>query len=87
MAKENQKQQFEILNHELVPNHEIISEGEKKQLFNKYSITPDQLPKILDIDPVCLSIGAKPGQIIKITRRSSTAKEAIIYRLVVESNE
>jgi DNA-directed RNA polymerase subunit H len=87
MAKENQKQQFEILNHELVPNHEIISEEEKKQLFKKYCITPDQLPKILNIDPVCLSIGAKPGQIIKITRKSTTAKEAIIYRLVVESNE
>ncbi len=87
MAKENQKQQFEILNHELVPNHEIITEEEKKQLFKKYCITPDQLPKIWDIDPVCLSIGAKPGQIIKITRKSTTAKEAIIYRLVVESNE
>jgi DNA-directed RNA polymerase subunit H len=87
MAKEMQKQEFEILNHELVPNHELISEEEKKQLFKKYSITPDQLPKILDTDPVCLSIGAKPGQIIKITRKSTTAKEAIIYRLVVESND
>ena len=87
MAKETQKQQFEILNHELVPNHEIISEEEKKQLFKKYKITPDQLPKILDTDPVCLSIGAKPGQIVKITRKSTIAKEAIIYRFVVESND
>ncbi len=87
MAKENQKQQFEILNHALVPNHELISEEEKKQIFKKYNITPDQLPKILDTDPACLSIGAKPGQIIKITRKSTTAKEATIYRLVVESNE
>ena len=87
MAKVNQKQQFEILNHILVPNHEIISEDEKNQIFKNYSITPDQLPKILNTDPVCLSIGAKPGQIIKITRKSTIAKEAIIYRLVVESND
>ncbi len=87
MTKEIQKQQFEILNHKLVPNHETISDEEKNQLFNNYSITPDQLPKILDTDPVCLSIGAKPGQIIKIIRKSTTAKEAIIYRLVVESND
>jgi DNA-directed RNA polymerase subunit H (RpoH/RPB5) len=87
MAKETKKQQFEILNHELVPNHELISEDEKKQLFKKYNITPDQLPKVLDTDPVCLSIGAKPGQIIKITRKSTTAKNAVIYRFVVESNE
>ncbi len=87
MAIKKQKQQFEILNHELVPNHEIISEEEKKQLFNNYCITPDQLPKIMNTDPVCLSIGAKPGQIIKITRKSTTAKEALIYRFVVESND
>jgi DNA-directed RNA polymerase subunit H (RpoH/RPB5) len=87
MAKETKKQQFEILNHELVPNHELISEDEKKQLFKKYNITPDQLPKVLDTDPVCLSIGAKPGQIVKITRKSTTAKNAVIYRFVVESND
>ena len=87
MTKVSQKQQFEILDHKLVPNHEILSEDEKKQFFTDYSITPDQLPKILNTDPVCLSIGAKPGQIIKITRKSTIAKEAIIYRLVVESND
>jgi DNA-directed RNA polymerase subunit H len=85
MAKEIIKQQFEILNHELVPFHEVISEENKKQLFEKYKITPDQLPKILDTDPVALSIGAKPGQIVKITRKSHTAKEAVVYRFVVES--
>ena len=37
-------------------------------------------------DPVSISIGAKPGQIIKIIRKSHTAEEAVVYRLVVESN-
>ncbi|GAI39834.1 unnamed protein product, partial [marine sediment metagenome] len=31
--------------------------------------------------------GAKPGQILKIIRESHTAKEAVSYRLVVESNK
>jgi DNA-directed RNA polymerase subunit H (RpoH/RPB5) len=80
------EQEFNIMKHELVPFHEIISEEEKKQIFKEYNLTPDQLPKILNTDAVSLSIGAKPGQIIKITRKSHTAKEAVAYRLVVESN-
>jgi DNA-directed RNA polymerase subunit H len=87
MAKEIEKQQFDIMNHDLVPLHIIVSDDEKKELFNKYNITPDQLPKILDSDPVSISIGAKPGQIVKIIRKSHTAKEAVAYRFVIESNE
>lgn len=87
MVKTISKQQFEILNHELVPNHEIVSDEEKKQIFKKYDITPDQLPKVIDTDPVCLSIGAKPGQIVKITRKSHTADKSIAYRFVVESSD
>jgi DNA-directed RNA polymerase subunit H len=87
MAKEIEKQQFDIMNHDLVPLHIIVSDDEKNELFNKYNITPDQLPKILDSDPVSISIGAKPGQIVKIVRKSHTAKEAVAYRFVIESNE
>jgi DNA-directed RNA polymerase subunit H len=87
MTKEIEKQQFDIMNHDLVPLHIVVSDDEKKELFNKYNITPDQLPKILDTDPVSISIGAKPGQIVKIIRKSHTAKEAVAYRFVIESNE
>jgi len=84
MAK---KSKADITEHELVPKHEIISKEEENNIFKKYNITPDQLPKILAEDPVSLSIGAKPGQIVKITRKSHTATEAIVYRLVVESSK
>ena len=87
MPKIPEKKQLNIMHHKLVPIHEIISEKEQKELMEKYKITPDQLPKILNTDPVSVFIGAKPGQIVKIIRKSHTAREAVAYRLVVESNE
>ena len=87
MVKTIEKQELEIMSHKLVPFHEIISEKEKIELLEKFKITPDQLPKIFNTDPVCSSIGALPGQIVKVVRKSRTAKEAVAYRLVVESNE
>jgi len=80
------KRQFSIMGHKLVPLHTIISEKEAEEMLKNFKIKIDQIPKILDTDPVSISIGAKPGQIIKVVRNSHTAKEAVIYRLVVESN-
>ena len=85
MATENE--QLNIMNHELVPFHIIISEKEKEELLKKYHISPSELPKILDTDPVSIFIGAKSRQVVKIIRESHTAKEAISYRIVVESNK
>ncbi len=87
MVKTKEKQQLNIMAHKLVPIHEIISEKEKKELLEKYKISPDQLPKILNTDSAAVSIDAKPGQIVKIIRKSHTAKEAVAYRLVIVSNE
>jgi len=84
--KTDEEQKFDIMSHELVPQHMIVSEEEIKELLKKYNISPDQLPKMLDTDPVSIAIGAKPGQFVKIIRKSHTAKEAVAYRLVVESS-
>ncbi len=78
------KNEVNILEHELVPKHEIISEKEKEELLKKYGIKSlRQLPRILSSDPVVKAIGAKVGDIIKITRKSPTAGEAVYYRIVV----
>jgi DNA-directed RNA polymerase subunit H len=74
------------LGHNLVPEHTILSEKEKKELLKEYDIRPDQLPRVLSNDPAVISVGAKPGQIIKIIRKSPTAKYATAYRLVVQSD-
>ena len=76
-----------IINHVLVPNHIILTDEEKNELIKNLKIEANQLPKILNTDPVSLSIGAKAGQIVKIIRESHTAKESIAYRLVVEDNK
>ena len=82
-----EKKQFEIMKHELVPLHMIISEEEVKKLFKKYKIKQDQLPKILVSDPAVISIGANPGQFVKVIRKSRTAREAVAYRFVVEDSK
>jgi len=72
-----------ILNHELVPKHEILSAKEKREILEKFNITKDKLPKILGSDPVAKAIGAKPGDILRIERNSPTAGKTTYYRIVV----
>jgi len=74
-----------VLEHVLVPKHEILSEEEKKRLLETLNISEKQLPKILLNDPVVKALGAKEGDVIKITRKSPTAGKSFYYRLVVKS--
>ncbi|MCK4476488.1 MAG: DNA-directed RNA polymerase subunit H [Methanophagales archaeon] len=78
------KRKITILEHELVPKHEIIGEGEIKELLNKYIIKKEQLPKIKSSDPVIKEIKAEVGDVVKITRKSRTAGKFLSYRLVIE---
>lgn len=68
-----------------MPKHYIVSEEEKQKILEKYKITKlNQLPQIKSTDPVVKALGAKPGDLIKIIRKSSIAKEVVYYRIVVE---
>ena len=75
---------FNIFEHELVPKHEILTSKEREQLLTQYKVQPYQLPQIKASDPAVKIIGAKPGDILRIIRKSSTAGEHIAYRYVVE---
>jgi DNA-directed RNA polymerase subunit H len=72
-----------ILEHYLVPKHEIVPEDRKDEVIRNYGAGSEKLPKIHKDDPVVDEIGAKKGDIIKITRKSPTAGKAISFRLVV----
>lgn len=75
---------FDIFEHKLVPRHEILTEEERQQVLAQYKVQPYQLPQIKASDPAVKAIGAKPGDMLKIIRKSPTAGEHIAYRYVVE---
>ena len=75
---------FDLFEHKLVPRHQIISDEEKKQLLEQYRVAPYQLHQIKSTDPAVKAIGAKPGDILRVIRKSSTAGEHIAFRYVVE---
>lgn len=75
---------FNIFEHDLVPKHYVLSKEEADELLLKYRIKPYQLPIIRKNDPAIIFIGGKPGDIVKIVRKSLTAGEAVYYRYVVD---
>ncbi len=73
-----------VPDHVYVPKHEIISKKEAQKVLEKFNCKPTELPLIFVTDPAILGLGVKPGDMIKITRKSGTAGESIYYRYVVE---
>ena len=76
--------QFNILDHDLVPQHTIVPESEVVNIMKKYNITDKiQFPDISRFDPVARAIGLRPGQLCHIVRPSKTAIEADYYRICI----
>ena len=78
------KKKFKVDKHILIPKHSKLSDAQKEKLLEKYNISMRELPRILKTDPATISLDARPGDIIKIIRKSQTAGEAIFYRVVVD---
>lgn len=72
-----------ILDHEFVPKHEILSKKETKEVLEEFNTEKHKLPNILLTDPVVKLIEAKVGDVIRITRKSPTAGQVLYYRIVV----
>jgi len=77
--------------HEYVPPHRLITPVEAEELLKSYVITGDNLPKILQTDPISIWYGAKPGDIFEIRRTNGGTKKinmeanigSIYFRIVV----
>jgi DNA-directed RNA polymerase subunit H len=75
---------YDIFEHQLVPKHELLSKKEAEELMQEFHIQPHQLPYIKATDAASQTLSAKPGDILKVTRKSPTAGEVVVYRYVVE---
>ena len=76
--------EFDVMSHQLVPEHIILTDKDAELVLEKYKITKEQLPKVLITDPCVKRIGAKVGDVVKIIRSSPTAGVSEFYRLVID---
>jgi DNA-directed RNA polymerase subunit H len=73
------KRKIDVLLHELVPKHYLLTKEESQNLLEKYRINISDLPQMFEKDPVSIAIGAKEGDIVKIVRESHTTVKNIKY--------
>ncbi|MCZ7385618.1 MAG: DNA-directed RNA polymerase subunit H [Candidatus Methanoperedens sp.] len=81
--KEHTGREFNPLEHKMVPNHEILNEEDLNKVLSEYKVDKEQLPKIRISDPSAVSVKAKVGDVVRITRESQTAGKSYFYRLVI----
>jgi len=73
---------YNVLKHEDVPDHTVLSMEDKEKIKKKYYITNDsQFPEISRFDPVAQAIGLRPNEVVEITRPSPTSITSKYYRL------
>jgi len=83
--KNKMAKKIDVTKHKLVPVHTVVSEAEKKKINEKYNLSGIELPRIYKEDPAIAHLKVKPGDIIKIIRKSSTAGQSVFYRRVTSA--
>ena len=74
-----------VPDHVYSPKHEIMTKDEAKKILEQFNCKPTELPLIFVTDPAIIGLGVKPGDMIKITRKSGTSGTSFYYRYVVET--
>lgn len=73
---------FNILNHNLVPKHRVLTSEEKELVKKQYNIENDsEFPTISRFDPVSQVLGIRPKELFEIERASKTAIKTKFYRI------
>lgn len=76
-----------MLKHVLVPEHHLLDPEKADEVLQEMGITKGQLPKIRKSDPGIKILETihgpiDEGRVVKIVRKSETAQEFVVYRLV-----
>jgi len=89
MAPKYQLEQFlesellvNITEHDLVPEHLVLTPAEKAELLARYKLKDHQLPRMQVGDTIARYYGLKKGEVIKIIRASPTSGRYVTYRIV-----
>lgn len=80
----DKERSYNLFAHQFVPKHELLSKKEAEELMREFHIRPYQLPYIKTSDPAAETLKAKMGDILRVTRKSATAGEVVVYRYVVD---
>ncbi len=92
-------EKFNVLSHDLVPEHILLTEEEAVAVLEKLGVDRSKLPKIRKDDAAILALEQsydkdgnkvgpiKEGSVIKVIRKSKTAEEFPAYRLVIGGGE
>lgn len=76
---EAKDEKLDIVKHESVPEHVLLSEEEREDVIKKYG-DPRFFPKISVKDPAVRQLGVEPGDLIKVSRLGARVPH---YRVVV----
>ena len=76
--------QYNVLEHDYVPEHIKLSSKEKEDMFEKYNVLDNkQLPEISMFDPVSKAILLRPGEVCKIIRYDKISYTNEFFRVCV----
>ena len=74
--------QYNIMKHQLVPPHKVLSDEEKTEVKKRFNILNDtKIPDMSRFSPVSQVIGIRPGEFCKVIRPSKTSIKSEFYRV------
>jgi DNA-directed RNA polymerase subunit H (RpoH/RPB5) len=81
------KLQSDITDHDLVPQHIVLTKEEGDKVLESYRARKRDMPLIRSNDVVAKYYNMKPEEIVKIIRPSPVTGEAVAYRYVIKSKD
>lgn len=81
------KLQSDITEHDLVPQHIVLTKEEGDKVLESYRARKRDMPLIRSNDVVAKYYNMKPDELVKIIRPSPVTGEAVAYRYVIKSKD